>query len=130
MGHYLLYSVPLNMFPSTQKYKFCLHKEVNPHILPFYHCQYIRRVPMHILQVIHSRYILYEQFILLNKVYYMQYFGKSHPIICKNTAHQQGHVTKQGTRECQIWSQSPMWTKCKKKNHRGYIFYRNFHYYM
>jgi len=67
------------MSPSTQKYKTCLLKKASPHILPFYHCQYIISVPMHVLEIIHSRYILYEQFILLNKVYYMQYLGKMSP---------------------------------------------------
>jgi hypothetical protein len=41
------------MSPSTQKYKSCLLKKASPHNLPFYHCQYIRRVSMHVLQVIH-----------------------------------------------------------------------------
>jgi hypothetical protein len=49
---------------------------------------------------------------------------KCHPRLCKNTACQQGHVTKQGTRECQTWSQSLVWTKCTQ-NHRGYVFERN-----
>lgn len=40
---------------------------------------------MHVLQVIHSRYILYEEFMLLNKVCYMQYLAKMSPRICANT---------------------------------------------
>jgi hypothetical protein len=42
------------MSPSTQKYKSCLLKKASPHIHPFYHCQNIGRVPMHVLQVTHS----------------------------------------------------------------------------